>query len=152
MEAPTWRWAPLLLLALYATLDFLAQYLLAATPLVTVLPPDVRDFMKVSKQVALAQSPMSNLWTTDDIWEHVLKDSGSLVPDCGLGSQAAVCSFDWYILTCKPCVPQTDVRLGLMTCNCRLCADIKSLLSPEWISGPQLYQAEHLWACAPVHH
>lgn len=59
VEAPTWRWAPLLLLALYATLDFLAQYLLAATPLVTVLPPDVRDFMKVSKQApaALFQPP-----------------------------------------------------------------------------------------------
>ncbi|KAK9863698.1 hypothetical protein WJX84_001768 [Apatococcus fuscideae] len=47
VEAPTWRWAPMLLLALYATADFLAQYLLAATPLATILPPDVRDFMKV---------------------------------------------------------------------------------------------------------
>ncbi|KAK9858804.1 hypothetical protein WJX84_000839, partial [Apatococcus fuscideae] len=47
VEAPTWRWAPMLLLALYATLDFSAQYLLAATPLATVLSPDVRDFMKV---------------------------------------------------------------------------------------------------------
>lgn len=37
----------MLLLALYATLDFSAQYLLAATPLATVLSPDVRDFMKV---------------------------------------------------------------------------------------------------------
>ena len=37
----------MLLLAIYATLDFSAQYLLAATPLPTVLPPDVREFLKV---------------------------------------------------------------------------------------------------------
>ena len=71
VEAPTWRWAPLLLLALYATLDFLAQYLLAATPLVTVLPPDVRDFMKVSKQAPPAQVQPVDLQATDCKNAHV---------------------------------------------------------------------------------
>ncbi len=55
VEAPVWRWGPLLLLAIYASMDFSAQYLLAATALPTVLPPDVREFLKVCSLNLLAQ-------------------------------------------------------------------------------------------------
>ena len=58
-EAPGWRWGSMLLLAIYAAMDFSAQYLLAATPLPTVLPPDVREFLKVWCLIWLARSQFS---------------------------------------------------------------------------------------------